>query len=317
MARRTPAPSAPSLFPDHSSGVALARRSIRCPRPACSPAPTADNSYYPTACSLYRSRRSPTISTCGAPIAKSDIDSGSTRWPKRSASSSRARTCSLASNVVAAAILEASLRAQIEATERIITAQRGTLDILTRQSGLGAVTGADVAAQQAALAQVEVAYPSAAAEGPGATAQPACRADGPADERIDVKCISVSPISGCRRSCRSACPRRWSSSGRTCARQYSNLHSASALVGLVIANQFPNIVINARHRHLSRSRSGTLFGPLNFESNAVASALQTLIDGGALAAEETRGAGTGTGRRTIPLDDHRRIPQRRRLRCGP
>jgi len=40
---------------------------------------------------------------------------------------------SLASNVVAAAIQEASLRAQIEATQRIIAAQRETLDILRRR----------------------------------------------------------------------------------------------------------------------------------------------------------------------------------------
>src|SRR4029079_12786208 len=58
---------------------------------------------------------------------------------------------SLASNVAAAAILEASLRAQIEGTERIIAAQRDTLDILNRQSGLGPVTRAEAAPQQAPL----------------------------------------------------------------------------------------------------------------------------------------------------------------------
>ena len=83
----------------------------------------------------------------------------SRRWPRRSASSSRAPICRSPSNVVAAAIHEASLRAQIEATQRIIAAQRDTLDILRRQSGLGAITGADVAAQQAALAQAEATLP--------------------------------------------------------------------------------------------------------------------------------------------------------------
>ena len=66
---------------------------------------------------------------------------------------------SLASNVVAAAILEASLRAQVEATQRIIAAQRDTLGILQRQSGLGAIPGGDVAVQQAALAQAEATLP--------------------------------------------------------------------------------------------------------------------------------------------------------------
>jgi hypothetical protein len=85
---------------------------------------------------------------------------------------------SLASNVAAAAILEASLRAQIEGTERIIAAQRDTLDILNRQSGLGAVTGADVAAQQAGAGPGR-GHPAALAEGSGATAQPARHADRP------------------------------------------------------------------------------------------------------------------------------------------
>ena len=62
---------------------------------------------------------------------------------------------SLASNVVAAAILEASLRAQVEATRRIVAAQRETLAILQRQSGLGSIPGADVATQQAAIAGFE------------------------------------------------------------------------------------------------------------------------------------------------------------------
>ena len=66
---------------------------------------------------------------------------------------------SLASNVVAAAIVEASLRGQVEATKRIIAAQRETLGILNRQSGLGAIPGADVATQQAALAQAESTLP--------------------------------------------------------------------------------------------------------------------------------------------------------------
>src|SRR5262249_2457007 len=66
---------------------------------------------------------------------------------------------SLAANVVAAAIQEASLRGQLAATQRIIAAQRETLGILQNQSGLGAISGAEVAAQQAALAQAEATLP--------------------------------------------------------------------------------------------------------------------------------------------------------------
>jgi NodT family efflux transporter outer membrane factor (OMF) lipoprotein len=58
----------------------------------------------------------------------------------------------LASNVVAAAIQEASLRAQISATERIVASNRDTLSILRNQLKLGYVSAMDVAAQESAWA---------------------------------------------------------------------------------------------------------------------------------------------------------------------
>jgi NodT family efflux transporter outer membrane factor (OMF) lipoprotein len=61
----------------------------------------------------------------------------------------------LASNVVAAAIQEASLRAQIEATRQIIAAEEKSLQILHDQQRLGYAMRIDVAAQEAALAQTE------------------------------------------------------------------------------------------------------------------------------------------------------------------
>ena len=61
----------------------------------------------------------------------------------------------LASNVVAAAIQEAALRAQLAAMDKIIAANRDTLDILRKQFQLGYVSGMEVAAQESALAQAE------------------------------------------------------------------------------------------------------------------------------------------------------------------
>jgi NodT family efflux transporter outer membrane factor (OMF) lipoprotein len=65
----------------------------------------------------------------------------------------------LTSGVVAAAVGEAELGDQIAATEEIIRTQRAALDILRRQKALGSVAGADVAAQEAALAQAEASLP--------------------------------------------------------------------------------------------------------------------------------------------------------------
>jgi len=65
----------------------------------------------------------------------------------------------LASNVVAAAIQEASLRAQIEATRRIIAAEEKSLRILRDQFQLGFAMRIDVAAQEAALGQAKMLLP--------------------------------------------------------------------------------------------------------------------------------------------------------------
>jgi NodT family efflux transporter outer membrane factor (OMF) lipoprotein len=65
----------------------------------------------------------------------------------------------LASNVVGAAVQEASLRAQIDATRRIIAAEEQSLKILRDQFQLGYAMGLDVAAQETALAQARATLP--------------------------------------------------------------------------------------------------------------------------------------------------------------
>ena len=65
----------------------------------------------------------------------------------------------LASNVVAAAIQEASVRAQLEATRQIIAADEKSLQILRDQFRLGAAMRIDVAAQEAALGQAKMLLP--------------------------------------------------------------------------------------------------------------------------------------------------------------
>jgi len=65
----------------------------------------------------------------------------------------------LASNVVAAAIQEASLRAQIETTRQIIAADERSLAVLRDQFRLGYAMRIDVAAQETALAQAKAMLP--------------------------------------------------------------------------------------------------------------------------------------------------------------
>jgi NodT family efflux transporter outer membrane factor (OMF) lipoprotein len=65
----------------------------------------------------------------------------------------------LASNIVAAAIQEAALRAQLEAVHAIVDENHKSLDILRRQFAAGYVMRADVAAQEAQLAQAAALVP--------------------------------------------------------------------------------------------------------------------------------------------------------------
>jgi NodT family efflux transporter outer membrane factor (OMF) lipoprotein len=65
----------------------------------------------------------------------------------------------LTANVVTGAIQEASLRGQIAATQETIRIETDLLNILRRQLALGQVSGADVAAQEATLAQAQQALP--------------------------------------------------------------------------------------------------------------------------------------------------------------
>lgn len=65
----------------------------------------------------------------------------------------------LASNLASAAVQEASLRAQIAATQRTIEAERDLRDLDVKQLTAGQISGADVAAQEALLAQTEATLP--------------------------------------------------------------------------------------------------------------------------------------------------------------
>lgn len=71
----------------------------------------------------------------------------------------QATELALVSNVVVAAVQEASLRAQIEATEVVVDLQRQLLTLLQHQYRLGDIADAAIAAQEAAMAQTEAGLP--------------------------------------------------------------------------------------------------------------------------------------------------------------
>jgi NodT family efflux transporter outer membrane factor (OMF) lipoprotein len=265
-----------TLFPTVQAGVGAASTQV----PTILSAPTADPSVY-----------SYSLFTLGLTLSYNLDLWGANRRQIESLDALAEAQCfqlegaylSLASNVVAAAILEASLRAQIDATQRIIAAQRDTLNILTQQSGLGAVPGADVAAQQAALAQVEATLPplqkALAQQRNLLTVLIGRLPNESMIERFrlaDLKLPQELPLS---------LPAKMIEQRPDVRAAEANLHSASALVGVATANQFPNIVLTAGISTQALT-PGTLFGPSLAGSVAQASVLQTVLDGGALAARK-------------------------------
>ena len=192
----------------------------------------------------------------------------------------------LAANVVAAAVQEASLREQIAAAQDIVRVETESLDILKHQNQAGQVAGADVAAQEAALAQAEQALlplQKQLAQQRDLLTQLAGRT--PADQVsqiFDLDAIKVPqdvPI---------GIPSKLVEQRPDIRIAEENVHAASAQIGVAIANMLPNITITG-----GGGSAGTAMGQLFTAGSGFWSiaggVTQPLFDGGALIAR-TRGA---------------------------
>ncbi|MBR0345284.1 MAG: efflux transporter outer membrane subunit [Rudaea sp.] len=186
---------------------------------------------------------------------------------------------SLASNVVLAAIGEASLRAQIAATRDIIDTQVKTLASYHRQLELGQVARLDVAAQEAALAQAEATLPPLDAQLSQQRDLIAALVGKYPDETIaaqfELSTIQLPhelPIS---------LPLKLVEQRPDVREAETQLHSASAAVGVTIAARLPSITLTASGGSAATDFSnlfkhGTIFW--NLASNIT----QPIFQGGTL-----------------------------------
>jgi len=149
----------------------------------------------------------------------------------------------LAGNVVTAAIQEASLRGQLEATKRVIAIERHLLDILKRQFDAGQAAQADVLAQEAALAAVEQLLPPLEKQlAQQRNLLTALAGQLPSDEvmqKFDLAHLKLPtnlPIS---------LPGKLVDQRPDVRAAEANMHSASALIGVAIAARLPNIQLTA------------------------------------------------------------------------
>ena len=192
----------------------------------------------------------------------------------------------LIGNVVVAAVQEASLRAQIDATNRLIDINTRMLVILRNQLKTGYENRIDVAAQEAQLAQTVATLPplrKALAQQRDLLAALAGRFPSQeptetfrlADLRmpVDLPVSLPAQLIEQRPDVRSA---------------EEQLHSASALIGVAIANMLPNLSISAGSGYTSTTVGSLFTGPALFW-NVAGNATQPLFDGFTLLHEE-RGA---------------------------
>ena len=186
---------------------------------------------------------------------------------------------SLTANLVTAAITEASLRAQLAATQDIADSQRKQLDITQRRFNAGGASRADILQQQAVLQSTLAAVPVlrtqlAQQRNLLATYAGALPADYAGPEfTLDTLTLPVElPLS---------VPSKFVEQ-RPDVREYSALlHQTTAQIGVATANMLPQITLSGSYGGEATSFSN-VFSPASVIWNLAASATQPLFKGGQL-----------------------------------
>ena len=185
----------------------------------------------------------------------------------------------LSSNVVVTAVQEASLRRQIQATERLVELEHQMTDKVQRQRLLGTASDLDVLAQQALEAQTAQTLPPLQKQlGQTRDELTALLGRLPSDEppetfRLeDLTLPADLPVS---------VPSKLIEQRPDVRQAEENLHASSAAVGVAIADMLPQFAINGDIGS-SALTLGSLFSPYTGFWDVGASLTQTLFDSGAL-----------------------------------
>ena len=149
----------------------------------------------------------------------------------------------LSSNVAAAAIQEASLRAQIEATNELIKINTDTLEILRNQFARGYVSRLDVAAQESQLAQVTATLPPLLKQLAQQRDLLAVLAGGLPNQDLPEK-FGLSSLQ-LPRELPLSLPSQLVEQRPDVRQAEENWHSACALIGVARANRLPSFNLSA------------------------------------------------------------------------
>lgn len=192
----------------------------------------------------------------------------------------------LASNVVAAALQEASVRAQLAAVDRVIANNRENLDIMRRQLAMGYIAEIDVAAQEAALAQAEQALPPLRNQLEQTRDLIRALAGNTPDQDVpeifelaDLHLPEELPLS---------LPSKLVEQRPDVRIAEALLHDASAQYGVALANRLPQFSIQAAMGGMASTPDWMFRAGGGFFS-VIGNVAQTIFDGGTLRAQ-SRGA---------------------------
>jgi NodT family efflux transporter outer membrane factor (OMF) lipoprotein len=189
----------------------------------------------------------------------------------------------LISNLAGAAVQEASLRGQIAATESLIKIERDVLSVLQNQFKLGKIAEGDVVAQEAALAQVEQTLPPLQKQLLQERDLIATLIGGFPNQRLPEKFVLADlrlprdlPVS---------LPSKLVEQRPDIRAAEANLQSASAQIGVAVANRLPNIALSGTIGSTALSVD-QLFTPGFGFWTATGAVTQPLFHGGALLHKE-------------------------------
>jgi NodT family efflux transporter outer membrane factor (OMF) lipoprotein len=182
----------------------------------------------------------------------------------------------LAADVAKAAIEEASLRAQIAATRRIIALQEERLSLLERQLAFGAVAGTDILSQQAALVQARHTLPDLerrlAQQRNLLTALVGRYPSQEVGETFDLAHLALPhelPLS---------LPGQLVGQRPDIKAAQASFHSASAQVGVAVAARLPNVVLTANGGS-GAFQLAQLFTPGTWSYTLMGNVAQPVFDG--------------------------------------
>jgi NodT family efflux transporter outer membrane factor (OMF) lipoprotein len=185
----------------------------------------------------------------------------------------------LTSSLASAAVQEASLRAQIAASRELINISTRSLALFRRQFELGAVARLDVAAQEAALAQVQQALPPLQRQlEQTRNLLAALSGRFPSDEPDETFELGVLRLP---RAVPVGLPSTLVARRLDVRVAEAQLHAASAQIGVALANRLPQFTITG-----AAGGQSTGFTQMFANGNpfwiVAANVAQTLFDGGTL-----------------------------------